>query len=163
MLKKVWIIFLAALLLCGCGAEETFETVADELVQPVMAQPRQIAVNLPDNAVAPVLESNSEQMYLCQDYEILMEIVDSGDLDATIRRASGYDKSDLTVLQTQSEGIDRYEFVWTCIGETGHRLGQGVVLDDGNYHYVMTVLRDADSAEDTQIVWNEVFRSFTLV
>ena len=57
---------------------------------------------------------------------------------------------------------DRYEFVWVSAGETGERLGRGVILDDGSYHYVMTVLRDAESTENSQIVWNDVFASFRL-
>ena len=66
-------------------------------------------------------------------------------------------------MQTQRDGVDRYEFVWVSAGEKGERLGRAVILDDGNYHYCMSVLRDADSTEKTQIVWRDVFASFTLV
>ena len=59
-MKKCCLLLVLALLLCGCGAEETFETVADEWAAPAMAQPRQISVRLPDNGVVPVLE-NEEQ------------------------------------------------------------------------------------------------------
>lgn len=61
-----------------------------------MAQPGEISVRLPDNAVAPVLESDSEQVYLSEDYEIIVETVSGGDLSATIQRISGYtpDQSD---------------------------------------------------------------------
>ena len=151
------------LLLLGCGAEETLETVADEIIQPVMAQPRQITVDLPEGAVAPVLESDSEQVYLCEDYELVLETVAAGDLNATMQRICGYSREDLTVMQTQRDGVDRYEFVWVSAGEKGERLGRAVILDDGNYHYCMSVLRDADSTEKTQIVWRDVFASFTLV
>ena len=48
-MKKCWMFLVLAVLLCGCGAKETFETVADDLVQPVMASPRQITVQLPEN------------------------------------------------------------------------------------------------------------------
>ena len=47
-------------------------------------------------------------------------------------------------------------------GEQGERLGRGVILDDGDYHYCLTVLQDAD-VTDCQIVWSEVFRTFDLV
>ena len=65
-------------------------------------------------------------------------------------------------METGTEDLRRYEFVWTSMGEDGQRLGRAVVLDDGNYHYTMTVLRDADTTENTQIVWSDVFRSFNL-
>lgn len=162
-MKKYGILILIGLLLTGCAAQETFETVADELVQSVMAQPRQIAVNLPDDAVAPVLESDSEQVYLCKDYEILIEIVDSGDLSGTIQKVSGYAKDKLTVVETEADGVKRYEFVWASAGENGERLGQGVILDDGSYHYVLTVLRDVEAMEDTQVVWSDLFQSFRLI
>lgn len=162
-MRRILLMLVLSLLLCGCAAQETFETVADEPVLPVMAQPRQVSVHLPDDAVAPVLESDSEQLYLCQDYEILMEIVESGDLSGTITHISGYEKENLTVMETFSDGVSRYEFVWASAGETGDRLGRAVILDDGDYHYCMTVLRDADTTKTSQIVWEDVFSSFRLV
>lgn len=161
-MKKVCIFFLLAMLLCSCAAEETFETVSDELIQPVMATPRQISVKLPDEAVAPVLESDEEQIYLCEDYEIILETLDSGDLNATVRHISGYDKENLTVIKTGMDGVDRYEFVWVFAGEEGSRLGRAVILDDGSYHYCMSVMRSAEETEESQIVWNDVFGSFSL-
>lgn len=162
ILKKIWMLAALALALSGCAAKETFETVADQLVQTILPSPRQTTVRLPDNAVAPVLESDSEQVYLCEDYELIIETVFSGDLNATIQSICGYSKEDLTIMQTQINGVDRYDFVWASAGEKGERLGRAVILDDGHYHYCMSVLRDADSTEKTQIVWRDVFNSFSL-
>lgn len=162
-MKKCWIFVLLALLLSGCASEETFETVADEWAAPVMAQPREISVNLPDNAVAPVLESDSEQVYLCEDYEIVIEKLSAGDLNATIQSICGYNKDQLTIMETQVQDVTRYDFVWASAGEKGDRLGRAVILDDGDYHYCMSLLRDAEDTEKTQIVWREVFNSFSLV
>lgn len=160
---KKWIVWMALpLFLTGCAAEETFETIADEQVLSVMAQPRQITVELPENAVAPVMENEGEQIYLCEDYEIIIETRSGGDLPATIRALSGYGKEDLTVMETQWQEISRYEFVWAAAGEEGDRLGRAVILDDGQYHYCMTLLRDADR-KDSQVVWNQVFASFDLL
>lgn len=161
-MKKCWLLMLTALLLSGCAAEETFETVADDWAAPVMAQPREISVRLPDNAVAPVLESDSEQVYLSEDYEIVIETLSSGDLNATVQSISGYGKDQLTVMETQWDGVSRYEFVWVSAGERGDRLGRAVILDDGDYHYCMSVLRDADATEMSQVVWSDVFNSFAL-
>lgn len=163
-MRMIAVLVCCVFLLCGCTKEaEVFETVSDDLVSPVMAQPREISVNLPDNAVAPVLESSSEQMYLSEEYEIVIEKLSAGDLNATVQTLSGYDKSELTILETQQGSVTRYEFVWASAGEQGDRLGRAVVLDDGNYHYCMSVLRDAQSTKTSQIVWDEVFGSFSLV
>lgn len=161
-MKKLWIMVPLVLLLWGCAAEETYETVADEILQPVMASPRQILVNLPDDAVTPVLEGDQEQVYLCEDYEIVLETLSAGDLSATVRHLSGYEKEELTVMQTSSDGVERYEFVWVSAGEKGDRIGRAVVLDDGSYHYCLSALRDADTAQTSQVVWSDVFGSFQL-
>lgn len=158
---KQWIwILLPVLLLCGCGEEETMETISDEWLVPAMAQPKEISVRLPDGLVVPVLEQDSRQLYAAAEYELMLETQASGDLDATIRNLTGYGKESLTVIQTRQGNADRYEFVWTAAGESGDRLGHGVILDDGNYHYCLSVLRDP---EETLVVWRDVFGSFSLV
>lgn len=154
------LLILMTILLCGCTAQETFETISDEPVRSVMVQPREISVRLPDNAVAPVLEGETEQVYMCEDYEIVIETLSAGDLDATVRRICGYGQEQLTIMETQWDDVTRYEFVWAAAGEKGDRLGRAVVLDDGEYHYCMSVLRDAEAV--TQVVWRDVFASFTV-
>ena len=162
-MKKIILFVLTMLLLCGCAGEETMETVADELVQPVMAQPREIMVSLPGEVSVPTMEGDAGRVYLADDYEICIQTMASGDLNATVQTVTGYEKDALTVMNTKMDGLERYEFVWVSAGEKGERIGRGVVLDDGSYHYVMTVLRDADTTENSQIVWNDVFASFQLV
>jgi len=144
----------------GCGSEQTMETIADEWAQPVMANPRTISVELPEDAIAPVMESDTQQMYLCEDYEIMLETRSSGDLSATVKQISGCNQDRLTIMQTSLDGVERYEFVWASAGEKGDRLGRAVILDDGQYHYCLSTLRDADM--ESQIVWNDVFQSFRL-
>ena len=162
-MKKIIVGLMLTLLLSGCGAKETLETVADDIpLQPVLAQPAQISVRLPDNAVSPVLESDTEQVYLSEDYEIAIETRSSGDLSGTITALTGFAPEQLTVMHTSPEGVDRYEFVWVAAGEDGDRLGRGVVLDDGSYHYCMSVLRDAENQKKSQVVWSDVFSSFSL-
>ena len=153
-------ICLMGILLSGCQAEETLETVNDEWLVPVMAQPREISVRLPEDALLPVLEQDDRMLYMAQGYEIMLETLSAGDLNATVQTLSGYEKDQLTVVKTRQVDVDRYEFVWTTAGEQGERLGRAVILDDGMYHYCMSVLRDSD---DTRIVWRDVFGSFSLI
>ena len=162
-MKKIAMALLLTLVLSGCGAKETLETISDDIpLQPVLAQPAQISVRLPDNAVAPVLESDTEQVYLSEDYEISIETRASGDLGGTVTALTGFDPEQLTIMHTQPDGVDRYEFVWVSAGETGDRLGRAVVLDDGHYHYCMSVLRDGSNQKKSQVVWSDVFASFCL-
>lgn len=161
-MKRIVLALVFILLLTGCGEQETMETISDDLVAPVMAQPREISVRLPEGAIAPVLEGEGCQIYMSEEYEIAIETVASGDLRSTIEKLSGYDKDSLTVMETRQGETDRYDFVWVSTGERGDRLGRAVILDDGQYHYCMSVLRDASSVENTQIVWSDVFQSFEL-
>ena len=151
-------LFLAGLL-CGCQTEPTLETVNDEWIVPVMAQPREVSLGLPENMVMSVLEQDGRKLYLGEDYEIMLETLASGDLNATVQTLSGYEKDQLTVLETSQGDEKRYDFVWATTGEAGQRLGRAVILDDGDYHYCLSVLRDAGEA---QIVWRDVFGSFSL-
>ena len=161
MYVKRWLwMMVLAVLLCGCKAEETLETVSDEWIVPVMAQPKGISVRLPENTILPVMEQDGRKLYMGQDYEIMLETLASGDLNATICSISGFEKEQLTILQTRQADTERYDFVWTTAGERGERLGRAVILDDGNYHYCMTVLRDE---EENIVVWQDVFSSFALV
>lgn len=163
-MRKLFLIGLAlALVLCGCGAKETLETIADDIpVESVLGQMREISVRLPDGAVSPVLKSEAEQLYLSEDYEILVQTCPAGNLNDTIRKLTGFDKEQLTVMETEQDGAKRYDFVWAAAGEDGERLGRAAVLDDGSYHYCLSVLRDAQGKK-SQVVWSEVFSSFGLV
>ena len=162
MMKKWMILLPMVLLLAGCGAEDTVETIADELLVPVMATPGHITVELPGETAMPVIENDNGRIYVCNDYEIVLQTLDGGDLEETLRVLSGLSREDLTVLETMADGVNRYEFVWAAAGETGDQTGRAVVLDDGNYHYCMSVLRSAASMEQSQIDWDQVFGSFGL-
>lgn len=162
MVKKGLYLLLACLLLTGCAARETMETVSDEWAEEAQATVREILVELPQEAAAPAAENADGRIYVCSDYEIEIRTMEGGDLERTIRSLSGYGKEDLTVISSGGQDMKRYDFVWAAAGEEGDRVGRAVILDDGNYHYTMTVLRDADMVENSQIVWRTVFESFTL-
>ena len=160
-MKRIWIIFLTAVLLCGCGAKETMETVADEYLQPVMVEKQQLMLDLPEEAASAASDTGAE-VYFCQNYEIIRETRDSGDLNRTLKALTGFDRAHLTVLETGTDDCRRYEFVWTSAGENGDRLGRGMILDDGNFHYCLSVLADAEDAQNRHQVWEELFTSAVL-
>lgn len=162
-MKKYCVLLLMGLLLCGCTSQETMETISDEILVPVMAQPRNIAVELPGEAALPVVENDAGRIYLCDEYEIVLQTLDGGDLDRTMQTVSGLERDQLTIMETFADDVNRYEFVWTSAGERGEQLGRGVILDDGSYHYCLSVLRNAEKADKSQINWNQVFGTFKLV
>lgn len=160
-MKRILLVLLMSLLLAGCAEAELGETVADVWQEAVtVAAPRETRLELPGEAVACAMESDTGRLYFGDGYEVMVQTLSGGDLDATIRSLTGFDREDITVLQSQSDP-KRWEFAWASAGEGGERLGRGVVLDDGNYHYCLTVLQDADD-DDCQIIWSQVFNSFEL-
>lgn len=162
-MKRLVLFLISVLLLYGCGKTETLETIADEMLLPVVAQPREIWVSLPEGSVLPAMESESGTIYLCEEYDVAVQTLSSGDLDATLRSVTGYGADDLTVIQTQEGDVEKYEFVWTMAGELGQRIGRATILDDGNYHYVLSATIDAENIAEYQEVWNGIFESFKLV
>ena len=160
-MKKWWLLLMICAMLSGCGAEETFETVSDEILE-VAAVQRQILVELPPEAAAPASESDAGTIYICDGYEIMLQTLTGGDLDATLRAVSGYGREELTVVESRQGDYKRYDLVWACAGEEGERIGRGAVLDDGNYHYVLCVLSDADRVQEYEEVWSALFSSYSL-
>lgn len=160
-IRMIGLLFVA-LLLSGCGATETFETVADVPVAGTPADHRAVSLALPDGASTPVSDSEYGMLYLCDGYEITVQTMDGGDLERTIRAVSGYDRDDLTVMQTQTQGFERYDFVWAAAGEDAQQIARAAVIDDGFYHYVLTAQADASDASNLRSTWNGIFASFAL-
>lgn len=161
-MKKCCLLLLMILSLAGCKAEETMETISDELAVPVIAQPGRISVELPGETALPAMENDNGRIYICNDYTITIQTLEGGDLEKTLQTMTGHKKEDMTVMETFHGGVDRYEFVWASAGEGGDLIGRGVILDDGNYHYSMAVLLEAEGTEKTQVNWDQVFSGFHL-
>ena len=161
-MKKCVFLFLICVLLSGCAAEATFETIADDLVQSAAAPMAQVHLELPEEAAAPVSENENGVLYQCDGYEILVQTLEAGDLDATLRSVTGRSREDLTFIETENGDGKRYDLVWTCLGEEGEQVGRACLLDDGNYHYVLSVLGDADRTGEFEAVWEKIFSSYCL-
>ena len=161
-IRMVMVILAAMLLLSACGGQETFETIADIHVQAAVSEHRAVHVAVPQNASAPAAQGESGKYYICGDYEMWVQTLPGGDVAKTVKEVSGFDREDLTVLRQETGGIRRYDFVWTSAGENGAKIGRAAVLDDGNYHYVLTAMCDALDAQQVRKDWDTVFHSFSL-
>ena len=161
-MKKLWILMIA-LLLCGCGAQETFETVADEMAMEVLAQPREILLTLPEETLLPAMESEGRTLYLCNGYDVAVQTFSGGDLHGTIRQLCGFEMEDLTVIETAAGENKCYEFVWTAATDFGEQVCRAEILDDGSYHYALTAMAPAEKATEYQEIWNGLFETFGIV
>lgn len=162
-MRKCWIVLLVALLLSGCATSETFETVADELLQPVVSAQREIVLTVPDGAAAEVMESeDGGKLYFCDGYTMTLQTLEGGDWSRTVEALCGYSPDALTVMETQDGSWKRQEWIWVSVGEGGEQLGRGAVLDDGSYHYCLTVMSDASEAASLEAEWDALFASFDI-
>lgn len=161
-MKKCVFFLLISLLFCGCDAQETFETIADQPVSGTEPMAAQVVVMLPAEAAVPASESESGQLYLCDGYDILLQTLPGGNLDATLRSVTGYGCDELNLIQTGINGVKRYDLVWSCMGESGDRVGRAAVLDDGYYHYVLCVLSDAGRTREFEEEFAQLFEHYSL-
>ena len=159
---KILVLLMLVLTLTGCGQAQVYETVTDELALPVAAQPREIRFDLAQEPILPAMESDGGQIYLCGDFDVMVQTMEAGNLNDTVYRISGFMPEELTLIQTASGDVDKYEFVWTSATEEGHRIGRATILDDGSYHYAMSATVDAELIEEYQEIWNGIFESFEL-
>ena len=162
-MKKLVLVLLCSFLLTGCQATPTFETLgpvqhqAD--VAPAMAE---VQLSLPETADTAVFQQQGNTLYHCEGYTLTVQTCASGDMSATIKELSGFSPEKLTVLETAAGEHKRYDWVWTAAGEGGDVLCRSAVLDDGNYHYCMTVMAPAQQAGALTEEWNNLFCSFGL-
>ena len=158
-MKKLWILLGLLGMLAGCGAEETFETIA-----PVMEaeKPKTISVDLPEEAILPAMDCPGGQLYFCNHWEIAVQTLASTDWNQTARELTGYEAENLAMVETGTEALPRREFTWITAGERGDRVGRAAVISDGTHHYCLSVLADAELAGDLAQIWNGMFESFAV-
>ena len=157
-MKAVWLIALCALLMAGCS--KNYETMNDAHLPIEPAAAKIAEFSLPQDAALPVVSGEGGKIYFCDGYEIVYQTLDGGNLDKTLREMTGFGRKDLTVVQTNSGGIDRYSCVWTSAGEAGDQVGKLVILDDGHYHYCLGALASSQEAGSLQTTWASLLGSF---
>ena len=160
-MKTFAVILCLLILLTGC-TQEVFETVDDPVDVQVMAVPATLLIELPESAATPVIEGTSGKLYFCDDYEIMVETLNAGNLDATLQTLTGFSKEEMQLLETKRCGVSCYEGVWSAAGEAGDQVGRVMVLDDGVYHYCVSLMTDANDASECSAQWQSIFDSVAL-
>ena len=160
-MRKLWVLVVAAVMLAGCAAETTMETVADELVLAESAM-KEITMELPGEPVLPVMRTDTGEIYICEDFEVSVETLPGGDIRRTVQMLTGFGMEDVTVMETTVGERTRYDLAWSAMGETGPEVGRAAVLYDGQYHYCLTVMTAEENAASCREMFNGLFESFTL-
>lgn len=161
-MRKLGTLLLLVLLLTGCAQQQELENVLDAYAPQPMPKMQYVHIELPEEAAQAVMETDSDvKLYVCQDYTLTMYTVEAGDLQKTVKNATGFSPEALQMIKTQWGGETRYQFVWTAAGEGENMVGRACILDDGNYHYVLTVTApESKAGMMAQAVWQPLVDSF---
>ncbi len=161
-MKKRWFILVLCMLLSGCSAAETVETLGpiqhQQTDAPVMLP---VHLSLPSSAAVEAF-GGQERVYDCDGYTLVLLTRAAGDFHSTVENLSGFTIDRLTIMESKVGDTKRYDWVWTAAGEEGDVLGRAAVLDDGNYHYCLYILAPAQTAAGLSEEWNNVFGSIYL-
>lgn len=160
-MKKLGILLGLLLLLTGCGGNEVFENVED-VYAPITQTPMKLSLHLPDSAAVTTVSGNSGTLYVCDDFTVAVETFQGGDLQRTVKTVTGFTLDRLTVIQREKDGITAYRCVWTSAGEGGDQVARSLILDDGAFHYAVTVMAPAENVSALEDGWQEIFSSVTL-
>ena len=160
-MKKLWLLLIVMVLLPGCG-QTTYEgREAPCGSQSVEAVPGVISICATDDMSMPVMSTQEgNRFYIADHYEVSLQTMAGGDIDETLKSCTGFDRSRLMVIQTQKDGLARYDCAWTSVGEEGQHVGRTTILDDGNFHYVLTIT--GQEGEELAAAWKQLSDSFTI-
>lgn len=161
-MKRVLWILLLPLVLAGCSSEPTFEQVTD-VYAGTQPEPAQLTVILPEEA--SLLTGQTEgagALYFCDGYTLTVQTLSGGDMERSLREITGYDADSLSFVETQRQGLRCISCAWTCAGEGGDQVGRLVLLDDGYYHYAVTVMAPAEEAGALASTWDALLNRVSL-
>ena len=160
---KIFLCVILAVLLTGCTQPKDFETMSDSYIEPERPLAQKVVFQLPEDAAKAVLESDGTgTLYLCDGYWVAVQTLPAGNLDATVREVTGYGADQVQLWQRKEGDIARYSCVWASAGEGGDQMGKATILDDGSYHYALTVMAAAEDAGNLTETWNALMDSFRI-
>lgn len=158
-MKKLMGLLLVVVLLTGCGGQ-VLETLSDAYDQPQLQPLRTLEVSLPEEAAVMTMSDDTyDTIYLCDGYTVATYIELGGSLDRTLKTVTGYDSGHLTILETTRDGLACYQCAWSAAGEEDMQVGNAVILDDGTYHYAVSVMADASQAAQLDATWQHILDS----
>ncbi len=162
-MKKVCVVLLLMFVLTGCSAKPAYETLGNVWDSQVSAPQHSLQLELPEEAALMAMDTDeNEKIYLCNGYTLTLQTVPSGDINRTLQQTTGFTKDQLTVMKTQQENAVRYMCAWSSAGEGGQQVGRAAILDDGSYHYVVSVMADAEDAGILTSDWQDLLNSVSL-
>lgn len=149
-------------LLSGCSGADTLEVMYDSYESALVAAPAMVHLDFSEDHTFTVTQGEGWYTYTGENYEIIMQTCMSGDLNQTFQQITGYAMERLTVMEIPSTDADRYVCAWSTVSEEGELVGRCTVIDDGVYHYCLSVLVDAKTAGEYREDIDAIFATYSL-
>lgn len=159
VLRKWMLLLVLCSVLWGCAAAPTFETLGPDIHEPFISLKEASAI-IPSDA--EMFSGQDGTLWVCNGFDLHMQTLPGGDVNATVQTMSGFSSQDLTVMTSASDAITCYEWVWTAMSDEGELICRGAILDDGAYHYCLTATAPAEKGSSLSQQWNAIFSSFTV-
>ena len=160
---KILCVLSVLLLLCGCQGQQDYETLSDTYLQPDVPAMGEVQLLLPTSAeVVTVEHEENGKLWLCEDYWVCLQTSESGDLEETLMALTGRGREELDLICLENGQQKRYECVWLSAGENGDQINRAVILDDGNYHYALTLHTAAETAGVLTTQWKNITATFAV-
>ena len=133
---------LVPLLLSGCAAAPAEKEPEPPEAAAVSAEtePRSfILFGVPADAVPVFRETGGRCLYVQEegDYEIVSDILPTGDLNEAVRLLTGFDPEKLDILKTRRFGLPEYRFAWASASDGGGLLSRASLIRDGGSCYAL--------------------------
>lgn len=160
---KKWIVsvlLVSAVVLCGCSVEN-FEPMLDVHSPSDQVTPQKMQIKLPEDAALSVMYGETGTLYYGENYEVSIETYPSGNISQTMCNVTGRKMEELTVMQIPVAQGNSYRCGWSVTDGEGDRIGQCIIIDDGRYHYCLSVLADADAASELRPIIETVLNSYS--
>lgn len=162
---KKWIVGLIlslGVVLSACSGTEPFEVISDSIVEYPTPTPARVQLKIPDDAALSVMNSSEGQSYEGDHYQIIVQTYPSGNLEETLQLITGYSKNQLNLMEMSERDYNKYLCAWSSVSEEGDLVGRCTVLDDGRFHYCLTVLMDAQVSGKIRKDIDALFADYSL-
>lgn len=148
-MKRILLCLMVGMMLGGCASEPVYETIGNAMedTRPVSA-PGTIELTLPEDAQMQVIDDEyGSKSYRIGDWEVWTQICDGGDINATLEQLTGISAEALTVMEYRLQDMPCSEVAWITTTDEGSLVCRTAVLDDGNYHYCISLMMPEEEAE----------------
>lgn len=162
-MRKLCMLACLCILFAGCSQQKQYETLSDPCLTEEQQAPGVIQISATDDLAAPVIQTeNGDRLYIADDYTVTIQTMAGGDLNATLKSCTGFGRDRLTVMETEKDGMKRYDCAWTAAGEESQSVGRITILEDAGYHYVLTVTAPGSEIDAMTAAWQELSDSFSI-